>query len=120
MQSETKSTNKTTQKIETYPEDEDKPEEYILPLDTTSVKVVPRMPLEDLKKIDETANSYVSKIIDLSSIPKPAVKNIVIENEKSSAARSKLEDRIKSGKLNENFVTMNLRKKVFVKGAKKG
>lgn len=82
------------------------------------VKVCPRMQLEDLKQIDVIASSYVSKVVDLTTIPKKSSQTGPIENDKSKAARSKLEERIKSGKLNENFVTMNLRKKVFVKGKK--
>lgn len=103
---------------ENIPEDEDKPEEYILPFDTNSVKVLPRMPLEDLRTIDEAANSYVTKIVDLSSTNNRKQDNGPIKSGKSIVARSKLEEKVKSGKLNENFVTVNLRKKVFVKGKK--
>lgn len=75
------------------------------------------MELEDLKNMDETANSYITKIVDLSSYNKK-IEHEPIKNEKAAAARLKLEEKIKSGKLNENFVTVNLRKKVFVKGKK--
>lgn len=75
------------------------------------------MPLEDLKTIDEAANSYVTKVVDYS-INKRKQNTGTVANAKSVTARSKLEEKVKLGKLNENFVTINLRKKVFVKGKK--
>ncbi|XP_016969067.2 ATP-dependent DNA helicase Q4 [Drosophila rhopaloa] len=106
------------------PEEEDQsqplnPEDlkYVLALEAGDITSVPRINQQDLEKADVTAQRYISTFA-AGPITGTAEGSNIRVDEKRSAARKKLEERIASGKLNENFVTINIQKKKFVRGKK--
>lgn len=90
---------------------------YTLALDRGDITSVPRIKQSDLDKADNLAQEYINKISTMSG---PTVKPMPLTAaaEKRAAAKRKLEEKIASGKLNENFVTINIQKKTFVRGKK--
>ncbi|XP_032574574.1 ATP-dependent DNA helicase Q4 [Drosophila sechellia] len=90
---------------------------YVLALEAGDITSVPRINVQDLEEADATAQRYIRTF---STGPNPGSSegsNIRVD-EKRAAARKKLEERIAAGKLNENFVTINIQKKKFVRGKK--
>lgn len=95
---------------------------YVLALESGDITCVPRIKLDELEKADETAQRYISNFS--SGLPAgesgaaASSSASASLNEKRAAARLKLEARIAAGKLNENFVTINIQKKKFSRGKK--
>ncbi|KAH8242128.1 hypothetical protein KR026_005234 [Drosophila bipectinata] len=89
---------------------------YVLALESGDITSVPRINPQDLEKADATAQRYISTFAVPASASSSG-SNFRVD-EKRAAARKKLEERIASGKLNENFVTINIQKKKFVRGKK--
>lgn len=112
----TKSKEPTEEEEEEVPLD---PEDlkYTLALDRGDITSVPRIKQSDLDKADHLAQEYINKIATMSvATVKPIA--LTAAAEKRAAAKRKLEEKIASGKLNENFVTINIQKKTFVRGKK--
>ncbi|KRF84008.1 ATP-dependent DNA helicase Q4 [Drosophila virilis] len=94
---------------------------YVLALESGDITCVPRIKQDELDQADETAQRYISNytsIASSSSASSSAAASAGQLNEKRDAARKKLQDKIESGKLNENFVTINIQKKKFARGKK--
>ncbi|XP_023294445.2 ATP-dependent DNA helicase Q4 [Lucilia cuprina] len=92
---------------------------YTLALERGDITSVPRIKQTDLDKADNLAQQYINTMAPMpgttpSSKPIP----VTAAEEKRAAARRKLEEKVASGKLNENFVTINIQKKTFVRGKK--
>ncbi|KRG07670.1 ATP-dependent DNA helicase Q4 [Drosophila mojavensis] len=92
---------------------------YVLALESGDITCVPRIKLDELEKADETAQRYISNFASGRPAGEAAASSSSASvNEKRAAARLKLEARIAAGKLNENFVTINIQKKKFSRGKK--
>lgn len=89
---------------------------YALTLENGDITSIPRINMDELNAADCLAQRYINTLHD------QAVKTVKTNpgpvNEKVEAARRKLETKIATGKLNENFVTINIQKKKFVRGKK--
>ncbi|TMW52820.1 hypothetical protein DOY81_002087 [Sarcophaga bullata] len=106
---------------DTLPEQPLNPEDikYTLALERGGITSVPRLKLTDLDKADVLAQEYINTLAPLPTNVKSLKPIPVTEAEvKRAAAKRKLEEKIASGKLNENFVTINIQKKVFARGKK--
>ncbi|XP_043646676.1 ATP-dependent DNA helicase Q4 [Drosophila teissieri] len=90
---------------------------YVLALEAGDLTSVPRINVQDLEEADATAQRYIRTF---AAGPNPGISegSHIRVDEKRAAARKKLEERIAAGKLNENFVTINIQKKKFVRGKK--
>ncbi|XP_055843792.1 ATP-dependent DNA helicase Q4 [Episyrphus balteatus] len=118
---------KKQQEQEALQEEEDEgkapdPEDikYTLALETKNLRCLPRANVEDLKMANSMADDYINNITDkigaVTNKPEAAKRGPV--NTKREADREKLAQKVASGKLNENFVRINIQKKVFVRGKK--
>ncbi|KAH8305279.1 hypothetical protein KR018_010320 [Drosophila ironensis] len=87
---------------------------YVLALEAGDITSVPRINSQELERADATAQRYISTF---AAVPAAGGGPLLVD-EKRAAARKKLEERIAAGKLNENFVTINIQKKKFVRGKK--
>ncbi|XP_055914736.1 uncharacterized protein LOC129947970 isoform X2 [Eupeodes corollae] len=96
------------------------PEEmkYTLALETRNLRCLPRANVDDLELANSVADDYINKISHKIGAPKELKEKLAPVNEKRDAARQKLSEKIASGKLNENFVRINIQKKVFCRGKK--
>ncbi|XP_017074199.1 uncharacterized protein LOC108109904 [Drosophila eugracilis] len=90
---------------------------YVLALEAGDITCVPRINKQELENADATAQRYISTFATGTVARSTEGSNIQVD-EKRAAARKKLEERVASGKLNENFVTINIQKKKFVRGKK--
>lgn len=90
---------------------------YALALERASISSVPRVKLAELEQADNLAKEYINSMNASKPLVNKQLPQAVI-NEKRQAARKKFEEKIASGKLNENFVTINIQKKTFVRGKK--
>ncbi|XP_030386390.1 ATP-dependent DNA helicase Q4 [Scaptodrosophila lebanonensis] len=88
---------------------------YVLALEAGDITSVPRIKLAELEQVDATAQRYISNFAAPSTTAQIVDGKI---DEKRVAARKKLEEKIASGKLNENYVTINIQKKKFARGKK--
>lgn len=83
---------------------------------------VPRIDSDTLRQTQTAIEEFIcsepisSRPSRSSSLTKPSTSGV--KDAKTSAARAKLEKRIAAGSLNENFVRLNMKKKVFVRGKK--
>lgn len=93
---------------------EDMPEDYISQIEVENLRNIPRIDIEQLKEDTALFQEYVNS---RSSI-KPSVQPVTLSPTKRDLEREKLEKKIAAGKLNENFVRIDVRKKVFVRGKK--
>lgn len=91
---------------------------YALALERGDITSVPRIKLTELDKADHLAQEYINKLTPMNSAEPSATRYLTPAEEKRAAERRKLEAKIASGKLNENFVTINIQKKTFVRGKK--
>lgn len=89
---------------------------YSLALEGGDITSVPRLKLTDLDKADILAQEYINTFPVSGKSLKPIP--VTVADIKRAAAKRKLEEKIASGKLNENFVTINIQKKTFVRGKK--
>ncbi|XP_013112957.2 uncharacterized protein LOC106091083 [Stomoxys calcitrans] len=90
---------------------------YVLALERGDITSVPRIKQTDLDKADHLAQQYINKIVSIGGATAKPIP-VTAAEEKRAAAKRKLEEKIASGKLNENFVTINIQKKTFVRGKK--
>ena len=87
---------------------------YFIDSDLMQLETVPRVSQSELKKNEKLFDNFIKD----HSIAGPSKLPIVIANEKQEAKKQALQKKIASGTLNENYVRVNLRKKVFVRGKK--
>lgn len=101
-------------------ENEETPDDYQIEFGLDKIKSIPRIDIAELEQTTEVFFEYVVKQTTMSDGPvRPSRKgDKAATNTKQSIARDKLEKRVAAGTLNENFVRINLRKKVFVRGKK--
>lgn len=99
---------------------EETPDDYLMEFGIDKIKLVPRIGISELEQTTQKFSEYVNnsmatnEMISAKKVPTTS-KPLVTKN---SLARDKLEKKIAAGKVNENFVRINLRKKVFVRGKK--
>ncbi|XP_055373267.1 ATP-dependent DNA helicase Q4 [Condylostylus longicornis] len=84
-----------------------------LVLEIDQIKSLPSASFEELKNVEAVLESYVSNVGGTTK-DKAETKSVKLKSE----AQIKLEQKIKAGKLNENFVKIDISKKVFVRGKK--
>lgn len=97
------------------------PDDYLLEFGIENIKSVPRMPVAELQKNTIEFSKYVySATMDSKpdGAPKVAGSKHTKAATKNSIAKEKLEKKVAAGSLNDNYVRLNLRKKVFVRGKK--
>ncbi|XP_053953021.1 ATP-dependent DNA helicase Q4 [Anastrepha ludens] len=116
----------TATNVEESEEQEEKPPEaamlrYTMLLERGDLTCTPRVPNCELESADDIAQRYINSARvttatagEATAKCKPSHTPII--NEKRAAARKKLEEKIASGKLNENYVSINLQKKIFARG----
>lgn len=111
----TKNTRSKSKAIAEKTENDDESSEYILEYSVKPrIKTVPRN--KDLKKVISNNKKKQQNIQDnQEDVEKDDVPLI---KDKRTVAKEKLEQKVASGKLNDNFVTINIKKKVFVRGKK--
>lgn len=103
---------------------EERPDDYLMEFGIDQVKSVPRSAAGELGKITQRFTEYMLSSAELEmaneakTLKKPVASTSAPLTTKNSVARDKLEKRVAAGTLNENFVRVNLRKKVFVRGKK--
>jgi len=119
-----KAKTKATAKTAVQQEQEQEPEEqplnpedlkYVLALEAGDITSVPRIKPAELEQADEMAQRYISNFA-MGTTTTAGLPGQV--DEKRAAARKKLQEKIAAGKLNENFVTINIQKKKFARGKK--
>lgn len=93
---------------------EDEFNEYVLEFGIDSLNNAPRIDLGELKKSTQVVESFIQGIPTGKAGGRQTVNDEEIVTRKEAAMRKK----VAAGKLNENFVRVDLRKKVFVKGKK--
>lgn len=105
-------------------EDED-PEQYVIEYGTDICKSVPRINIDELRQNSQMFDNFVHASAQQPNITKASVNRdpgtssqIKEPLTKREMDRDKMEKKIASGKLNENFVRINIQKKVFVRGRK--
>lgn len=104
------------------PEDDEPPQEpqedeinFLIDSDLNAMTTVPRASQKELKSTEKLFDNYL-KQYDMPSTSTSKI-NMAVDA-KTVAKKAALEKRIASGTLNENFVRVNLKKKVFVRGKK--
>lgn len=107
---------------EEEPISQDDPDDYVMEFGMETIKSVPRIAIDKLKQNTAEFSKYifsegVGDKPNTKSSTSSGIKPMPLST-KNSIAKDKLEMKIVSGKLNENFVRLNLRKKVFVRGKK--
>lgn len=110
---------------EEEPIPQDTPDDYVMEFGMETIKSVPRIAIDELKQNTAEFSRYICSD---GTGDKPSAKSSISSKSsgirpmplstKNSIAKDKLEMKIASGNLNENFVRLNLRKKVFVRGKK--
>ncbi|KAH8406877.1 hypothetical protein KR222_009634 [Zaprionus bogoriensis] len=120
----TKAKSKETEQQQQQEEPEEQPLnpkdlKYVLALESGDITSVPRIKPDELEQVDRTAQRYISAF-SAGAAPSAASGSAMSAqlDEKRAAARKKLEEKIAAGKLNENFVTINIQKKKFARGKK--
>lgn len=105
-------------------EDEEQPEDYLEELGSGNIQSVPRININELQASTQAFEDYVQAS---QLLPRPT-SGKSIDHTKSTASydtlekrakeRTKIEKKIAAGTLNENFVRINIQKKVFSRGHK--
>ncbi len=94
---------------------DDMPEDYISQIEVSNLRNIPRIDIDQLKEDTARFQQYVNSV---GSTSIPSIQPISLTPTKRDLEREKLEKKIAAGKLNENFVRIDVRKKVFVRGKK--
>ncbi|KAJ6642571.1 ATP-dependent DNA helicase Q4 [Pseudolycoriella hygida] len=94
---------------------DDMPDDYIPQIEAENLRNVPQIDIDQLKADTALFQDYVKHTGPniTSSHPK-----VALTPTKRDIEREKLEKKVAAGKLNENFVRIDVRKKVFVRGKK--
>jgi ATP-dependent DNA helicase Q4 len=106
-----KKTDKDSEGEEIKPEEEIN---FLIDSDLTAMKTVPRASQKELKTTEKLFDNYLRQN-DTTAI---ANKTGTLVDSKTAAKKEALEKKIASGTLNDNYVRVNLKKKVFVRGKK--
>lgn len=98
--------------------------EYLPPIDVLT-DVVPRLATKDLKRTSEKFYDFLVEETPAAAKPTdPATAKVVVPitlaERKANEAKDRLLKKIAGGALNENFVRIDITKKVYVKGVKSG
>lgn len=88
---------------------------FLIDSDLNNIKSVPRISLKDIEKNDKIFSNYVTSMPSTKPMTTP---NSIVRDVKTDMNKNKLEKRVSAGTLNENFVRVNLKKKIFVRGKK--
>uniref|UniRef100_A0A1A9UKS1 ATP-dependent DNA helicase Q4 n=1 Tax=Glossina austeni TaxID=7395 RepID=A0A1A9UKS1_GLOAU len=91
---------------------------YALVLEANDIATVPRAKLDDLLVVHKLARKYINNIVPVKNTQSSTIQDESGINEKQVIAQRQLEEKISAGKLNENFVKINIEKKTFVRGKK--
>lgn len=91
---------------------------YALVLEANDIATAPRAELDDLLVVHKLAHKYINNIVPMKNTQSSTIQDESGINEKQMIAQRKLEEKISAGKLNENFVKINIEKKTFVRGKK--
>lgn len=96
---------------------EEKPDQYVMEFGA-KIRNVPQINIDELQNTNEMFESYLldttaARADDDNKNSKPATSTI---SAGPKTNREKLESKIEAGKLNENFVKINIQKKKFVRG----
>lgn len=94
------------------------PDDYMIEFGMEQIKSVPRIPVAELEQNTMEFTKYVYNATDKPNETAKVTGEQKPLATKNSVARDKLQNKIASGTLNENYVRLNLRKKVFVRGKK--
>ncbi|XP_052860707.1 uncharacterized protein LOC128267812 [Anopheles cruzii] len=94
------------------PQETDEPDEYVPEYGLDRIKSVPRVDIRELVNDSRLADSFIQ------GVPVQAERSTSRSGPAVSSKESALRKKMAAGKLNENFVRVDLRKKVFVKGKK--
>lgn len=105
--------------------DNEVPEPYVIEYGTEIAKNIPRINITELKENSEMFDSFVQSTGPISNTVNSTTTSVATPSAqikqpftKREMELEKLEKKIASGKLNENFVRINIQKKVFVRGRK--
>ncbi|XP_055608011.1 ATP-dependent DNA helicase Q4 isoform X2 [Uranotaenia lowii] len=93
---------------------EDEFNDYVLEFGIESLNNAPRVDIRELEKSSKTAESFIKGI----TVEKPSSSKVVSNDEIVTSKEAAMRKKVAAGKLNENFVRVDIRKKVFVKGKK--
>lgn len=96
------------------PAPEEEPINFLIDSDLSSMTTVPRASQKELKNTEKLFDNYLRQHEASTSTSKI----IKIVDAKTQAKKEALEKKVASGTLNENYVRVNLKKKVFVRGKK--
>lgn len=102
------------------------PDDYLIEFGIDQISSVPRIPVAELRQNTVEFSKYLCSLPATTATaanarPNGTRKSVAGASAaavKTSMAREKLESKVAAGKLNENYVRLNLRKKVFVRGKK--
>lgn len=104
--------------------DDTNPNDYLMEFGLGTIKGVPSVDVQELEKTTQTFHEFINSTTISTSIRgddktecSSANSNVRVVS-KRTTAKEKLEKKMAAGTLNENFVRINLRKKVFVRGKK--
>lgn len=95
---------------------EDMPEDYVSQIEIKNLRNIPRINIDQLKEDTVLFQEYVNS--KGTGKPSSQPMSVPMSPSKRELEREKLEKKIAAGKLNENFVRIDVRKKVFVRGKK--
>lgn len=90
------------------------PDDYLIEFGMENISSVPRIPVAELQQSTLEFSKYICNTS--TTAPVEPIKPATVT--KHSMAREKLESKVAAGSLNDNYVRLNLRKKVFVRGKK--
>lgn len=106
-----KSTNDDEEEVREEEEDEIN---FLIDSDLNAMTTVPRASQKELKNTEQLFDDYLKQ----NEPVKITNKTIKIIDSKTAAKKELLAKKIAAGTLNDNYVRVNLRKKVFVRGKK--
>lgn len=87
---------------------------FLIDSDLNAMTTVPRASQKELKTTEKLFDNYLKN----NDTPSASAKLTRITDAKTAEKKAALEKKVASGSLNENFVRVNLKKKVFVRGKK--
>ncbi|CRK97815.1 CLUMA_CG011191, isoform A [Clunio marinus] len=96
-------------------EDEEEEINFMIDSDPKSLTTVPRVSQKELNMTEKIFNNYVNQA---NTMPSTSNNTRTIIDSKTAAKKEILKKKIAAGTLNDNFVSVNLKKKVFVRGKK--
>lgn len=101
---------------------EEAPDDYLIEFGIENMSSVPRIPVAELQQNTMEFSKYICNAPTTATVngrqngvKKSAAKPVATKN---SMARERLQSKVAAGSLNENYVRLNLRKKIFVRGKK--